>query len=948
MIVGQYNRFDLDLVFWIEIVGFQTTTTQPQITTKPTETELVKRNMASPSNPIDSGVSVTASDINVNLPHLGLGDEVVGFIMMGVEKAALANTTFSNAPASTGVNLVLEMNYFTSAGIHEILRKFLAWQTSPLAPLRALVLKRLRTHMCRVCDEGALHISAYMKACSTSAYLPSEVHLSHNRLTSKGALALIESASTLYPRILENKQAVPLWLRLEYNAVDSSAVSSQVRNSVRVCTCLRAVGAEVGNGSGGRGGWRGRGGKPPGLKCCTALCIRNVALMAQEKKTLSSDAVSGSLSQRIPFTQVHLPFFKEQRPLGMALGVSISTLKSFCGRQTRSGTSSGKPTALSFPAPHKQDSVHRQQKPMQDSSESVKHELGAAAASLSVHTMYLVLDTSAVMRMCSTQASRGHFTFASLGLKQGGPIPVGCDGSLVLVLLETVLQQLDNQKSKAGCGHLVNGFMRLYPELQEQGVLVRLLSEDAEDVVRSGGANVCTRPGCRLPDGKFDSDGVIIDSSLVLQRALSSGDATAPLQQSPAVVVLLTADIYMRNRAQEVGQSSVLWDAIEMNWARQQQQHGNEDGFSLQFNSSSIMSALPKDLTCAIASTPGSQALAHPTPPTSTPLPAVAHFATGLTESVQIDEPGRLRPSGVGGMLSPLSSTSARLPHVELLDASHTTLSLISIIQSLCRELSEESDHSTEQRNTILTRDSLLREAQTACAAGGKKAELWAAMHAKKLAVSSLHTVIYKSNSSSDNKSSFTFSKDLNHHQQQQQHQQQAQQPLKQRSQRGGGKVEAVEYESFPQGPSSSKAPLDKAAALDKEIEIELKQRKEANQVPNLEQQQKQKLNRKERRNLAHGRPLDWTSEEAARRTEETGEKERLLRSISEKECKERRGAALHGFYDGGPTSGGEELELGGEGEVAGLAELIPAATWLEGIGGGLEESFISLSLSDK
>jgi hypothetical protein len=59
----------------------------------------------------------------------------------------------------------------------------------------------------------------------------------------------------------------------------------------------------------------------------------------------------------------------------------------------------------------------------------------------------------------------------------------------------------------------VNAFMRLYPQLEAAGALVRLLAEDLEDQVRSGGRHVATAPGVRTPDGRFDSDGMIVDAA---------------------------------------------------------------------------------------------------------------------------------------------------------------------------------------------------------------------------------------------------------------------------------------------------------------------------------------------------------------------------------------------------------------------------------------------------
>jgi hypothetical protein len=110
--------------------------------------------------------------------------------------------------------------------------------------------------------------------------------------------------------------------------------------------------------------------------------------------------------------------------------------------------------------------------------------------------------------------------------------------------------------------------MRLYPQLESVGALVRLAAEDVEDAVRAG-ANVVSQPGCRRADGKFDSDGVIIDASLLVLRSLVSaatpGGADAPGEH--AKLLLLTADVAMRNRAMGVGLPSALWEDVNRNFA---------------------------------------------------------------------------------------------------------------------------------------------------------------------------------------------------------------------------------------------------------------------------------------------------------------------------------------------------------------------------------------------
>ena len=516
--------------------------------------------------------------INVNLPHLGLGDEVIQSLLSSIEQTALK----MERRKQTAVSLVLEMNFFTSAGLKILLERFLLWQTAPNAALSCLHLKRIRFHMNRLDDAAATHLATYMRACLSNARLPSEIHLSHNRLTSKGARDLIVCAGALYPRVLENKLCVPLWLRLEYNVVDAKATLSDVGETVRVCKGLSTgVGASFGRGR-GRGGGRVGSRLHTPAKCSAGVCLVNNSFVAQRK--------DGSTPASTSLMNVHLPYFHEQQTHYGAKCVSLSSLVKQ-GSLPQQGGSSG---TVEFSECLGTKKGEGGAKPTPNKNAPPLH----LSPPTSTSKLYVVLDTSAVLRMSSSSSSPQHLTFSSLGFSCNNSPPPGLaqESSVVFVLLETVLQQLDNQKSKAGLGALVNVFMKLYPVLQERGALIRLLSEDAEDVVRSGGANVCTVPGCRLPQGKFDSDGMIIDCSLTLLRALGGGGGG---------VMLLTADIYMRNRGLEVGMPTVLLESFKGKW-----------GGSVPFTAATFLSSLPTALVEG-----GGRGTSTPSAPQGSPSP---------------------------------------------------------------------------------------------------------------------------------------------------------------------------------------------------------------------------------------------------------------------------------------------------------------------------------------
>jgi hypothetical protein len=452
--------------------------------------------------------AVTGS-FNVGLEHSGLEDGDVPAVM-----SALAAAIRAGAPAfgDVLVSLALEQNRLTGHGVAALCAASLVWAVGE-CPLSRVALRRLRVHQNAIGDEGAEALAAYLSDLPPPL-LPHEVHLSHNRVTAKGALAIVAAAEGRYPRAAANGgPAVPLWLRLEHNNVDVGAFNDGcAARSLVTCGCQPPAGAAVGGR--GRGG-RGRGGGGSSVaKCGPSLCLRN-----------ASNAHAGR-----PLVAVHVPFVGEQARAGEGEGgVTVAAL---AGRERVPQTSS-----LS-----------------------------------SADVLYIVLDTSAIVHMA---AGLGEFNFGRLGMGAhsghgtptslpGGPF----DGSAVFVLLDTVLQQLDDNKGaekgfapatsapisagRSMARASVNSFMRTYPVLARAGALVTLSREDAEDVVRSGGMNVATVPGLRGLDGRLDSDGLIVDAALVLSRGIGRAGS----------VLLATADIRQRNRASEAGLAAVLVEEL--------------------------------------------------------------------------------------------------------------------------------------------------------------------------------------------------------------------------------------------------------------------------------------------------------------------------------------------------------------------------------------------------
>ena len=109
-----------------------------------------------------------------------------------------------------------ENNHCRDAGAAAVTRALLELRQHNIAAVRAVFLWRNELG-----DEGAKSVAALVQGMALPGQeraWVAEVHLSHNNISSAGALALFQAAR-VYPRQAFGS-AVPLWLRLEHNAID--------------------------------------------------------------------------------------------------------------------------------------------------------------------------------------------------------------------------------------------------------------------------------------------------------------------------------------------------------------------------------------------------------------------------------------------------------------------------------------------------------------------------------------------------------------------------------------------------------------------------------------------------------------------------------------------------------------------------------------------------------
>jgi hypothetical protein len=73
-----------------------------------------------------------------------------------------------------------------------------------------------------------------------------ELHLSDNRISSEGALALVRASLAIYPQYEERgRQRLPLWLRLHRNVIDTDAFFAEVNPKPHTSALFAQVGREA-------------------------------------------------------------------------------------------------------------------------------------------------------------------------------------------------------------------------------------------------------------------------------------------------------------------------------------------------------------------------------------------------------------------------------------------------------------------------------------------------------------------------------------------------------------------------------------------------------------------------------------------------------------------------------------------------------------------------------
>jgi len=170
-------------------------------------------------------------------------------------------------------------------------------------------------------------------------------------------------------------------------------------------------------------------------------------------------------------------------------------------------------------------------------------EEGAVPTENRSSPLYLVLDTSALLRMVMAKTPHP-LTFKTP------------HKGVHFVLLEVVFQQLDEQKADEKVRSAVNAFMRdAMPRMEASGALVRIVGESLEDEVVRGQFNQVTTPGARKYNGKLDSDGLIVDCALLLRERFASA-------KEKKRVGLLTDDVDQCRRARTRNLPAELWTEL--------------------------------------------------------------------------------------------------------------------------------------------------------------------------------------------------------------------------------------------------------------------------------------------------------------------------------------------------------------------------------------------------
>ena len=183
---------------------------------------------------LDKDIFFEKKSILVKVAHSGIGDGDITSI--GERIASVAECIKGDECDVIPLDIFLEMNFISDEGVSILLNNLTLWSSSSSHDhdhLCKIQLRRLRLHMCRVSDIGCEKLADYILNCSRER-LPTEIHLSHNRISSQGCIRLLSAVGRKYPRVGAGN--APLWLRLEHNYIDVKEVRKSV--NTRWCECV--------------------------------------------------------------------------------------------------------------------------------------------------------------------------------------------------------------------------------------------------------------------------------------------------------------------------------------------------------------------------------------------------------------------------------------------------------------------------------------------------------------------------------------------------------------------------------------------------------------------------------------------------------------------------------------------------------------------------------------
>ena len=322
---------------------------------------------------------------------------------------------------------------------------------------------------------NSIHDDGMKKLSELIGVFPvSEVHLSHNYITWEGFQHFCHAALKSTQYPLNTQS--PLWLRLEYNQIDINKIETLLAHKkfgALMCSVKR------------RGNRKG--------ECNIHYCGKPV------KFTIPAPESSVTSLPKALVTKLHVPYILFQK----------QSLKSLCNL---SGLTAKK-TNL---------------KPLNKESRSIE------SIAKSEEPLLLVLDTCTIISMCE---NKNFFSFdCLLEMKQKKLFA----DNIRFILVDTVFQQLDarkketkKNKERIAIRHFVDDIMS---EATKCNLLHYIHPMELEDEVRARGGHIGNQ-NFRKENGKFDSDGLILDCAFYL------------MEQSPDNVIVLTDDIPCKARA---------------------------------------------------------------------------------------------------------------------------------------------------------------------------------------------------------------------------------------------------------------------------------------------------------------------------------------------------------------------------------------------------------------